>query len=214
MMRISQATVQDLPRLARCHRKAFPHTLSSAMGQSYVEKMLEWYLVDARAFIFLVENDGECLGYCGGLKHDGVTRVGSASSMIQHSFNKALSVFFYKPWLLVHPEFRSKYKLAARNVWRKVRMVFVKEKPVPIVQGETQPHAGLIVIGVDPAWQGKGLGSMLLKEFERQAELAGFRNLQLTVRTDNQQAITSYERNGWKITRTEGKSTAMEKQLI
>jgi ribosomal protein S18 acetylase RimI-like enzyme len=214
MMRISQATVQDLPRLARCHRKAFAHALSSMMGQRYVEKMLEWYLVDARAFMFFVEDNGECLGYCGGLKHDGVTRVGSASSMIQHSFNKALLVFLYRPWLLVHPEFRSKYRLAARNVWKKIRKLFGKEKPMPVVIGETKPHAGLIVIGVDPAWQGKGLGSMLLKEFERQAELAGFRNLQLTVRSDNRQAIASYERNGWEITKTEGKSTAMEKQLI
>ena len=87
MTQLVAATYQDLPRLAQCHRTAFPKTLSTAMGQRYVEKMLEWYLVDERAFIFILEHDGQCVGYCGGLKFDGTARVGSASSMIQHSYN-------------------------------------------------------------------------------------------------------------------------------
>lgn len=76
------------------------------------------------------------------------------------------------------------------------------------------PQAGLVVIGVDPAYQGKGCGSILLKEFERRSlEDYGMKKLQLTVRTDNTQAILAYERNGWLKTSSDLVSTTMEKSL-
>lgn len=76
------------------------------------------------------------------------------------------------------------------------------------------PHAGLVVIGVDPDCQGKGYGSILLQEFERLAvEVYGVRNLQLTVLTENQQAIRAYERNGWIKGKVSGNSLQMWKQL-
>lgn len=205
---------EDLTRLAQCHRAAFPSALSSVMGQQYVEKMLEWYLVDKRAFIFMLEEDNQIIGYCGGLKFDGTARVGSASSMIQHSYHQAVRTFLARPWLFFHPEFIPKYKLAAKNVWRRIKNTLslaekVKSKP----QELPAPHTGLIVIGVYPAVQGKGYGSMLLREFERVSISLGYKAMLLTVRTDNKQAIKSYLRNGWLATRVEGNSTTMEKHL-
>lgn len=213
MTNIVNATFEDLPRLARCHRAAFPKTLSTAMGQGYVEKMLEWYLVDSRAFIFLLEEDGQCVGYCGGLKFDGTARVGSASSMIQHSYNLAVKTFIKRPWLFFHPEFFSKYKLAGRNVIRRVKKMMGVQESVVSVAELPEPHTGLIVIGVDPAVQGKGYGSWLLQEFERVSGGLNFKKMMLTVRTENEQAIRSYLRNGWITTKVEGPSTTMEKQL-
>lgn len=209
------ATQQDLKRLAQCHRVAFPNALSSAMGQKYVEKMLEWYLVDKRAFLFALEEDAQIVGYCGGLKFDGTAKVGSASSMIQYSYNLAVKTFLTRPWLFLHPEFLSKYRLAGRNVFRRIKKVFGLEgKVVPTETNLPEPHTGLIVIGVHPNVLGKGYGSMLLQEFERITISLGFHKMMLTVRTDNKQAIKSYVRNGWITTRVEGNSTTMEKQLL
>lgn len=215
MAKIVNATFEDLPRLARCHRVAFPKTLSTAMGQQYVEKMLEWYLLDDRAFIFLVEEDGKCVGYCGGLKFDGTHRIGSASSMIQHSYDKAVRTFITKPWLLLHPEFLSKYRLAVKNVWRRIRKKLGITDKTKLSKREQLPksHTGLIVIGVDPVVQGKGYGSLLLQEFERVSKELGFKRMMLTVRSHNVQAIRSYQRNGWRTTEVQGKSTSMEKLL-
>ena len=213
MAQIIKATHHDLARLAKCHRTAFPKALSTAMGQQYVEKMLEWYLVDNRAFIFLLEEEGTCVGYCGGLKFDGTARVGSASSMIQHSYNLAVKTFMRKPWLFFHPEFFSKYKLAGRNVIRRVKKMMGVKEPILNVAGLPEPHTGLIVIGVDPALQGKGYGSQLLQEFEHVSKELGFKKMMLTVRTDNSQAIRSYQRNGWITAKVEGASTSMEKLL-
>lgn len=212
MTRIVNATFEDLPRLAKCHRTAFPKTLSTAMGQLYVEKMLEWYLVDDRAFIFLLEEDGQCVGYCGGMKFDGTRRAGSASSMIQHSYNAAVKAILSRPWLLVHPEFISKYRLMLKNVWK--RMMSGKEPqsnpPLPV---PADPHAGLVVIGVNPFYQGKGYGSKLLQEFEVVSGNMGFKKLNLTVKSENAQAIRSYKSNGWQIVRNDGKSVTMSKNV-
>jgi len=208
------ATHQDLPRLAKCHRAAFPKTLSSAMGQRYVEKMLEWYLVDKRAFIFMVEEDNQIIGYCGGLKFDGTARAGSASSMIQHSYNLAVKTFLKRPWLFLHPEFLAKYRLAGRNVHSRIKkLIGIEDARVPTISELPEPHTGLIVIGVHPKVQGQGYGSMLLREFEKITINLGFRKMMLTVRTDNKLAIKSYLRNGWLTTRVEGNSTTMEKRL-
>lgn len=185
------------------------------MGVKYLCKMLEWYLMDDRAFLFLLEEEGKCRGYCGGLKFDGTSRVGSASSMIQHSFRAAVKTFFTRPWLFVHPEFIPKYKLAGRNVYKKVKKLFVKETARPAVRDASLPesHAGLIVIGVDSEFQGRGYGSLLLQEFEIRSRGFGFEKLSLTVRSDNSQAIKSYKRNGWTIAAVNGKSTSMLKYL-
>lgn len=209
------ATHNDLPRLAHCHRAAFPNTLSTAMGQKYVEKMLEWYLVDNRAFIFLLVEDDQCVGYCGGMKNEGTGRMGSASSMIQHSYNHAVKIFTRRPWLFLHSEFFPKYKLALRNVWKRIRnSLGYVEKVIPKENLQRlEPHTGLIVIGVQQKFQGKGYGSMLLQEFERISKSRGFNKMMLTVKSDNEQAIKSYLRNGWVVSRVEGKSTSMEKRL-
>lgn len=215
MIRIVQATFEDISRLAQCHRAAFPKTLSTAMGQKYVEKMLEWYMVDERAFIFLLEENGQCVGYCGCLKSDGTARFGSASSMIQYSYNLAVKTFLSRPWLFLHPEFLRKYKLALRNVVKRLRkMMGVGEQAVSVPSHTLpEPHTGLIAIGVDPKVQGKRYGSLLLQEFERRSIALGFHKMMLTVRTDNYQAIKSYSRNGWIKVKVESNSTTMEKLL-
>lgn len=206
---------EDLVKIAKCHQKAFPKSLSSAMGVNYLIKMLEWYLVDSRAFLFYIQENDLCMGYCGGLKFDGTTRVGSASSMIQHSYNMAVKTFLMRPWLFFHPEFLAKYKLAFRNVIKRIKAVMgIRSEPKPLNNNVIEVHTGLIVIGVDPKVQGKGYGSQLLQEFERVSKNLGFDKMMLTVRTVNSIAIKSYEQNGWSITKVEGVSTSMEKRLL
>ncbi|MBL7843326.1 MAG: GNAT family N-acetyltransferase [Cyclobacteriaceae bacterium] len=210
-MIIEKPEARHLSIIAVCHRKAFPDALSSAMGQHYVEKMLEWYLVDSRAFLFFIEEKGICVGYCGGLVADGKVAVGSASSMIQHSFNQAIKAILMKPWLLLHREFLRKYRLVIKNVWRRINKPKQAGK-----QSETVkliPHTGLIVIGVDPEFHGKGYGSMLLQEFERQTRRKQYKLMMLTVLKTNTSAIESYKRNGWKITREQGNALELEKRI-
>ena len=55
-------------------------------------------------------------------------------------------------------------------------------------------------IYLHPAWQGRGLGSLLLRHCEGQAGQSGAERLVLTVNKRNKRAIAVYQRNGFAIT--------------
>lgn len=214
MEKIISSTALHLPALARCHRAAFPESLSTALGQNYVKRMLSWYLSTNKTFIFHIEDEhGNCAGYCGGMISDGTLSTGSASGMAQHTFWQAIWAFAIHPWVLFHPEVRSKWPL----IWKNILMRFGLSKKPQHTEDQKQkkkrePQVGLVVIGVDPKYQGKGYGSLLLKEFERRAvQIYGIHNLQLSVLANNHQAIRAYERNGWKKGEVKGKSLSMYK---
>jgi ribosomal protein S18 acetylase RimI-like enzyme len=60
-------------------------------------------------------------------------------------------------------------------------------------------HTGHVVIGVDAAAAGRGIGRGLLATAEQQARSRGLRRLELTVMTDNLRALTLYLRNGFQV---------------
>jgi ribosomal protein S18 acetylase RimI-like enzyme len=214
MEKIKSTLPSDLPALARCNRAAFPGALASALGARYCAHMLSWYLSTDKTFLFHVEDgQGLCTGFCGGMISDGTLGTGSASGMAQHSFYPALWAFATHPWVLFHPEVRAKWPLLWKNIKMKLGLAPKVHTTTAQRQQQAQtPLVGLVVIGVEPEQQGKGYGSLLLREFERRAvEVYGIRLLQLTVRTDNAQAIRAYERNGWVISRVQGESTSMVK---
>lgn len=209
MVEVKFAKEEDIRRIAFCHQVAFPNALSSSLGIEYVSTMLRWYLSSESTFLLHIEDEGRCLGYCGGMVKT-VWGVGSASSMAQYSFNAALKGLCRKPWLVFHPELRIKYKFLISNVYNRF---FRKQKLKGDPSIKFEPYTGLVVIGVDPRYQGKGYGSMLLEEFEKITRQKGFRKMVLSVLTSNTQAITSYTRNGWIISKVDVKSTNMEKVL-
>jgi putative acetyltransferase len=61
-------------------------------------------------------------------------------------------------------------------------------------------HCGALMLAVRESWRGRGTGALLLDALLRAgSELLGLRKLQLTVLTDNAQAITLYQRHGFQI---------------
>lgn len=213
-MEIKYAKNTDLAAIAQCHISAFPDALSSAMGKKYVEKMLEWYISGDKMFLFYIEENKKCVGYCGGIISDGTLPTGAASGMIQHSFSEAVNSLLMRPWLLVHKELRKKYSLALKNIKLKIKnKLFKPKKSLSGKKKIAEPQVGLVVIGVRPEYHGKGYGSKLLQEFERFSGTTGIKKLQLSVIKDNLKAIRSYERNGWQRAEIHGNSLTMYKYL-
>ncbi len=212
---IKYATSNDLIKIAHCHVAAFPKSVTSLLGVKVVASMLQWYLSASNKFLFYVEENGNVTGYCGGFIHDGSDAYGSGSGMTQFGFNQAAGAFVKRPWLLLHPEVRNKYPFIFRNVLRKLKLI--QEKPMREVAAPVQVEqpltAGLVVIGVRPNLQQKGLGTLLQQEFERKAKEMGAQQLQLSVRTQNEKAIRSYKRNGYEITEETATSYIMIKPL-
>jgi ribosomal protein S18 acetylase RimI-like enzyme len=215
MAELKNSTHQDLRRIAECHRSAFPDSLSSAMGLSYLSKMIGWYLSDDKKFLFHLEEDSKVIGYCGGMINDGTEAMGSASGMIQFSFNDAVKAIAVRPWLLFNKELTSKLGLVLKNIkkrFRSKKLQPAKSKNTRIKKIH-EPVAGLVVIGVAKEYMGKGYGSLLLKEFENKAKELGIKELGLSVRSSNTTAIKSYERNGWVVQKETADSFEMGKTL-
>ena len=210
-MNLIDSTKEDLKSIAICHRSAFPESLSSKMGVNYLEKMLEWYLVSPKGFMFHMICENEIVGYCGGIIVDGALSTGSASAMTQHSFNSAVKSFLTRPWLFFHPELTAKYKFVLRNIMYRFKKP-AKTK-VAIAKQSINPYAGLVVIGVNMNFHGIGYGSFLLEEFERKTNELGLKEMRLTVKSTNEKAIKSYLRNGWQKSKLQENSLQMIKIL-
>lgn len=74
--------------------------------------------------------------------------------------------------------------------------------------------AYISLVSVKSGHQGKGIGSLLLNEFENIAKLCNMKKIRLQVRDYNPRGIDFYRKNGYKITeKNEMDSHFMEKEL-
>ena len=215
---VREVRISDLPSIVKCHKTVFPDALSTAMGSNYVRKMLEWYIAAPQSFLFFIENKGECIGYCGGMVREPHSE-GSASSMVQYSFWAAVGALLSQPALLLHPEVRTKYSFILKNVKNRIlrKVVPTRQGPEPSPEKDlvpispVDPYAGLVVIGVQPLWQSKGYGTLLMDQFDSVVRQRGVRRAVLSVRSGNTKAIRSYVQNRWTVKTIYDSHTVMEK---
>ena len=211
-MQILFTQTSDIEGVAACHRKAFPGSLSSKLQASFSIKLLSWYLDNSRGVIFHVEENRKILGYCGAIKTNSAGLEGSSTSMTQYTFRVLLLSLALRPWLIFHRDNINKIPFIKRIVLLKLGL----DKKNEIIRndhGEFIPFWGLVVIGVDPAFQGKGLGSLLIKEFEKLAKKDGAGKIFLSVKKENIKAIKSYLNNNWEIKSRNNDSLTMYKNI-
>jgi GNAT superfamily N-acetyltransferase len=211
-MIIEISKLNSLNQIVECHKKAFPQSLSSQMGNLFLKKMLSWYIIDERGILFHVKENNEIVGYCGGIIIKKAGLPGAATSITQYSFKFFILSFILRPFLLFHPEIIKRFSFIKRNLLLKLGVkqinVVKKGEPIPF-----SPSWGLVVIGLSPEYQGKGVGGILLNEFEKLAMIDGVLKVSLSVKSNNQQAIKSYSKNGWLIENIEKDSLNMYKEL-
>lgn len=211
-MKIEKSTSNDLLQIALCHRRAFPESLSSQLHKPFTMKMLSWYLEDDRGVLFHVQDDDAIVGYCGAIRTISPGLPGSSTSMAQYSFKAIIKALILKPWLIFHSENMKRIPLIKKNILLKLGVNNNKNNH----SSKSElfiPYWGLVVIGVDPAFQGKGIGSLLLQEFEKLAKEDGVTRINLSVKKENSKAIKSYERNGWQILSSNLDSFTMYKNI-
>lgn len=212
-MIIETTQISDLNRIAECHKSAFPHSLSSKMGNLFMKKMLSWYIVDQRGVLFHVSENNKIIGYCGGIIIKKAGLPGAATSITQFCFKTFIFSFFLRPWLIFHSENVKRISFIKRNLFLKMGLVKNKNNNSQFPLIPFQPSWGLVVIGVDSKFHGKGIGSVLLMEFERLAKLDKVQKISLSVKSTNIQAIKAYEKNGWIKRSQNDDSLNMYKEL-
>jgi ribosomal protein S18 acetylase RimI-like enzyme len=212
MISCKTSSLDDLPAIARCHAQAFPTALAVKHGARFTQRMLEWYIVSERGEMFHIEDGDEVAAYCGAIRIHQPGLPGAFTSISQHAFHYFVISYLQRPWLFFHRENLKKLPGIVRNVKMKLT-----GKPQPAVSATQAarftPSWGLVVIGANPAHQGKGYGSALLQEFERRAREDKVDKVHLSVHPDNQTAIASYQRNGWKADTITENSMSMVKDI-
>lgn len=211
MLRISNTPGHLLPEIALCHMACFPTSLATRLGKAYVEKTLEWFLVNPNRFLFHAEENDTVVGYCGGFIPS-KPGDGSSSGMLQHAFNKAITGIIKKPLLLFHPEVRQHYPFIWRNIQRKLTGKVKPAQAVSITK-PFMPYVGLVVIAVHPSHRGKGIAQQLMNEFEKRTKQFNQNEQVLSVKKNNTTAINVYLKSGWKIKEEHPQTYVMNKLL-
>jgi ribosomal protein S18 acetylase RimI-like enzyme len=96
------------------------------------------------------------------------------------------------PVILVTPQGRKAFRSALRVFRRRSGKKTAKPRAAL-----GPPSFGILAIAVAPAFQGKGVGKVLMEEMESVARARGYSRMHLTVSVDNLQAIAFYEKLGW-----------------
>lgn len=209
MFSLSTSKKQVLPDIARCHIACFPLSLATRLGKAYVQKSLEWFLVNPNRFLFHIEDGGEVIGYCGGFIPQ-KPGDGSSSGMLQHAFNEAINGILRNPFLLFHAEVKPYYPFIWRNIKRKLTGKLQPVQPVSVAK-PFAPYAGLVVIAVHPSKQGRGIAQRLMIEFERKVKEYQQNEVVLSVKRNNKRAIDVYLKSGWQVKEEHRQTFVMNK---
>jgi GNAT superfamily N-acetyltransferase len=212
MFQLSATSLQQLPEVAICHMDSFPASFGTKLGYAYSKKSLEWFLAGDNRFLFHVTDADKVIGYCGGFQSAGMGD-GSTSGMMQYAMKEAALGMFKKPWLFFHKDVMRFYPLIIKNIISKIT-----GSKKQLVAGTAAPNSttniGLVVIGVPPAYRGKGCFELLMHHFEAQCRQRNATNMVLSVKVSNTRAIAAYEKAGWLVAAETENAIEMYKPLF
>lgn len=207
--------LSELKIIAKCRIAAFPDSLSSKLGITYVTKMLSMYLIN-RNFIIYIEENNECVGFITALVPENEHSC-STRGNIDFTFNDLMKGLIMKPWLLFHPiivkEYRVGIEMIKKKFSSKKRNDYNEKLFVSKVPSEILFSVGLIDIAVNPKFQKQGYSNILLEAFEKHCIFIKMHKMHLSVKHDNISAINSYKKNGWILYSSETKQLNFHKEI-
>jgi ribosomal protein S18 acetylase RimI-like enzyme len=167
------------------HRAAFPESALSKLGPESVRRYYEWQLLGPHEPLALgAFLDERLCGFC-----FGGTFSGSMAGFLHHNRVYLLWRVLTHPWLATDQVFRKRVLVGTKILKRLRRSTLAKLR----TQGGTRRTFGILSIAVHPRGQGLGFGRALMKESESVARQRGFDQIDLTVHTQNHQAVRFYE---------------------
>src|SRR6266536_4862836 len=210
MFRLVKTLPSDLTKISECHRNCFVNSFSTKVGNAYTKKTLEWFLIAENRFLSHIESDNHLVGYCGGFKSLYVGN-GSTSGMLQYAMKEAMKGLIRKPYLLFHPDLLKRYPLIFKNIFERI---FNSKKNIPAAIHYDNVKIGLVVIGVDPDYRGKGIFELLMQNFEEECKKRNVTRITLSVKASNARAIAAYKKVGWQIASQTKKDMDMFKMML
>lgn len=205
---IREANEADLPSITAVHMEAFSDSALTKLGRGTVHRYYEWQLNGPHEKLALVAYLGsKCMGFCFG----GLFR-GATSGFLHKNQLYLCGRVMLRPWLLWNPVIRERVTSSCRILKRK-RLKAVETR-TPKETKKTEKSFGILAIAVSPEARGQGIGRLLMVETERVAAQRQFRQMDLSVHTDNYNAIGFYEGLGWfRYTEMEKWNGVMKRNL-
>lgn len=213
MFQLSRSLQPDIYPISLCHQLCFAGSFSNRLGLSFTAKTFEWFLSAENRFLYHVLFNYEVVGYIGGF-YPQYPGDGSTSGMMRYAMKEAIAGIAKKPWLLFSKELFPFYPLIFKNIYHKIFKIHAGNKVsgVPGVNS-FQQKVGLVVIGVHPNYRGSGIFEKLMQQFEKEANERHISSLVLSVKKDNDRAVHAYTKNGWMISKENGKAIEMYKTI-
>ena len=202
----------DIEKITNCHLACFENSLSTKLGHSYTAKTLHWFLSGTNRFLLHVKNEDKIVGYVGGFISQ-FPGDGSTSGMLRNAMQEAVWGVCKKPWLIFHPQVRPMYPLIFKNIQRKIVLNKTLKKN-EAHYSDKDKKAGLVVIGVLPAFRGHGVFELLMSEFENESRVRQIHQMALSVKKNNPHAIHASQNCGWLIEKEHEDSFEMSKEVL
>lgn len=198
---IYELSGEDLTIITEIHCSAFPETALTKLGGETVRRYYEWQMDHAEnALIIGAFVREKMAGFCFGGRFKDAT-----SGFLKHNKFYILWRIASHPWLVRDRIFRERISFGIK-VLRKKMMRKAREKKLAkdislkkITEFDTRLNSfGILSIAVDSRFQGEGVGYELMRASEDAARLRKYKQMNLSVHTDNLQAIRFYEKCGWE----------------
>lgn len=196
---IFDLSLKDLPEIVEVHLSAFPESALTQLGGETVRRYYEWQMNHAEnALIIGAFLKNQMAGFCF------AGRFFEATS----GFLRRNVLFLF--WqILSHPNLVQSELIRERTSFgiRVLKKKFFnasaakKNKEKQASKSESinlSESFGILSIAVSRKFQGCGIGQVLMQAIEAAARKRSFRQMHLSVHTDNLSAVRFYEKCGWQ----------------
>jgi len=211
-MKLKTPSMDDLSKIAECRYIVFPDSITSKLGKRYLKKIFEMFIISPHNFVFYIEENKKCVGYCSGSMDTlEITALGSTSSMVHYAFWEGSRSLMLKPWLIFNKSIIKQFPFIMRKIFERVKKIFCGKYYVIDKINNSIKTVWIVDIGVHPEYRRLGIGSELLVEFDNRVKNFGILRGGLSVDKSNLGAIKTYKKHGWEITQVRPSSFVMTK---
>lgn len=204
---------EDVTALAALHARVFPAYDSTALGRPYLVALYGVLAAHPAALSLVAVEDGAVVGWLGGVVHYGGYYRALVRACWWRAPALAANALRRRPRLIA--------KAASFGWWLIRRTAFLRPAAAEAQAGEGEAGTGvtprrcayLLVIGVSPSGQRRGVGRALMADFHRRLADAGFGRVRLSTFVDNDAGNAAFARAGYRLESTEGGINRYVKEL-
>lgn len=169
------------------HREQFPGARSTSLGRPFLARMVNWFVINQPGLNYVAFASDEPAGYILG------AIGGYGRRLFRYALPEVLSGLSHNPKVL--------FQDRTYTLWSSYLRGLLPARKKQADEGPMIVKASLASIAVLSAYQGRGIGRLLIQAFEDGARGRGATSLGLSVEENNRPARRLYENCGWVLSK-------------